>query len=288
MREAFHPRSAMIFLFVLFLLALLYDDPGLLSAMLAGLAFINWGLDRGAAWRKMLKYALPFMLFILIINMLISQQGPIWWQGRLGWMHLAIHRPAVIYGLTMSLRLLVVLSIFTVFNLMLSVEELLEVFPSWRGTAIIVATITARMVPDLSQRVRGLQEMQLMRCGDAGGTAVIQRCQRTGVLVINVLRAALEGAWKSGEVMQARGFGVAAVRSVYRQHRWRKRDNGLVLASLLALILAVVCDIWIVNGNKSAIWGGILPLVLLGTALLAVPAARMKAPVTSETRGKTR
>lgn len=276
MREVFHPRSTMAFLLVLFLLALIYDNPGLLFAMLAGLALLNLQADHCAAWFKMLKYAVPFMLFILLINVMVSQQGPVWWTGHLGTIVWAIHGPAVVYGLTMSLRLLVVLSVFTVFNILFSVEELLEVIPAGRGTAIIVAVITARMVPDLGQRVRGIQEMQLTRCGDVGGNGLIERCRRTGVLLLNVLRAAMEGAWKSGEVMQARGFGAADVRTVYRRHRWRMRDNGLVLAALVAFFSAVASDIWTGTGYITIVWGGVFPLALLGMAWLALPAARAK------------
>lgn len=269
MKEAFHPRSTMVYLLILFLLTLLYDNMGLLSAMLLGLVLINLNLDRAVSWLKMLGYALPFILFILLINVIINKQGAVWWLWQIGEIHLAVHGPAVIYGLTMALRLLTVFSIFTAFNHLLSVEDLLEVFPGHRGTAVIVAAVTARMVPDLMLRVRGIQETQLARCGDAGGAALIERCRRTGILVVNVLRAALDGAWKSGEVMQARGFGTAP-RSTYQRHRWLMRDSWLVTASFSAFILALVFSLWASDAAHSLVWGGILPLALMGTALAAV------------------
>jgi|GEM_PF-4252756 len=286
MREAFHPRSMLIYLLSLFFLALLYDDPCLLAAMLMGLALINLGLDRAKSWRKMLIYALPLMLLIMIINLLISRQGQVLWERDIMGIHLAVHRLALLYGFTMTLRLLVILSVFTAFNLLLSLEELLELFPARRGTAVMVAAITARMVPELMQRVRGIREIQLVRCGDAGESKLIERCRRTGILVINVLRAALNGAWETGEVMQVRGFGAAEFRSTYRQHSWRMRDNWLALASLSALVLALMFN-WLLNDIHN-LWGGIVPLFLLGTAWLTVPQARISQPGQIDAGGEPR
>ncbi|MGE5390794.1 MAG: energy-coupling factor transporter transmembrane component T [Deltaproteobacteria bacterium] len=274
MQGTLHPRSSLIFLLVLFFLALLYQDPGLLISMLLGLALINLSLDRARAWLQMLRYAVPFALLIVMINVLISQRGPLWWEYSFMGLHLAIHTPALLYGMAMTLRLLTVLSIFTVFNLLLSVEELLEVFPSRRGTAMITAVITARMVPELKQRVQGIREMQLLRCGDVRGTNLLDRSRRTGLLLINVLRAALNGAWKTGEVMQARGFGATSLRSTYRQHRWRSLDSWLVLSSLAALLLALIFDRWRPGTQYSVLMGGIVPLILLGTACLVIPVSR--------------
>jgi energy-coupling factor transport system permease protein len=269
MKQAFHPRSMVVYLFILFLLALLYDHMGLLTAMLLGLALINLSLDRARSWFKMLGYALPFGLFLLIVNVAINQEGAVWWAWQGAGLRLAVHGPAVVYGLTMTLRLMVVLSIFTAFNHLLSVEELLEVFPNRRGTAIIVAAVTARMAPDLSRRVRGIQEIQMVRCLDPGRTSLLERCRRTGILVINLLRAALDGAWKSAEVMQARGYG-AAPRTSYRQRRWRDRDNWLVAASWSAFMLALVFNPWTAISGHNLIWGGALPLTVMAAALLVL------------------
>lgn len=266
MKEAFHPRSTIVYLLILFLLALLYDNIGLLTAMWLGLALINLSLDRARSWLKMLGYALPFGLFLLIINVLINQEGTLWWAWQAGEVHVAVHGPAVIYGLTMTLRLLVVLSIFTAFNHLLAVEELLEVFPSRRGTAIIVAAVTARMMPDLAKRVRGIQETQKVRCQDSGRASLLERCRRTGTLVINLLRAALDGAWKSAEVMQARGYG-AAPRTSYQKHHWRARDSWLVAASLSALGLALVFNPWTAITGHNIIWGGAVPLGVMAAVL---------------------
>lgn len=169
MESRFHPRSSFISLLSLFLLALLYQSSSLLLAMLAGMAVMNMALDRGRTWRQMLRYAVPFALLIVIVNGIVNQQGPLWWEYRFLNLDFRINGSAVLYGLTMTLRLLVVLSIFAAFNLLISVEEILEIFPSRRGSAIITVAITARMVPELRKRVRGIREIQLVRCSDPGG-----------------------------------------------------------------------------------------------------------------------
>ncbi len=267
----YHPRSSLIFLLVLFLLALLYQDHVLLLAMLIGLALLNLAIDRARAWLRMLVYALPFALLILIINVIVNQQGPLWWDYSFHGMHLTIHAQALWYGTAMILRLLNVFSIFTVFNLVLSVEEIMEVFSSRQGTAIITAVITARMMPELGRRVQGIREIQMIRCEDARGGGLLERCRRAGMLVINILRAALNGAWKTGEAMQSRGYGAAPLRSTYRQHRWRKTDNWLVLNSLLALLLAVLFNWWQAGTQYSVLLGGVVPLILLGIVGLSIP-----------------
>lgn len=271
MYRNYHPRSCMIFLMVMFLLALLYQNHVTLLAMLVGLALLNLALDRARAWLRMLGYALPFALLILIINVIVNQQGPLWGEYNFQGLRLTIHTQALFYGTAMILRLLTVLSIFTVFNLVLSVEEIMEVFSSRQGTAIITAVITARMMPELGRRVQGMREIQMVRCVDPKGGGLLERCRRAGMLVINILRAALNGAWKTGEAMQARGFGAVPLRTTYRQHRWRRMDNWLVLASLSALLLAVFFDWWRAGTQYSTILGGVVPLVLLGSVGLLIP-----------------
>lgn len=276
MKEVFHPRSMLIYLFIIFILALLYNQTSFLLAMFMGLVAFNLKLDRARAWLKMIRFALPLMALIILINVIINHHGPVWWEWHQLGLSLSVHREAAVFGLSMSLRLLVVLSVFTAFNLVLSIEKLLEIFPARRGTAIMVAVITAKMVPDLAQRVRGIQEVQRVRCRSINGDTLLNRCRGAGIILINVLRAALEGAWKSGEAMQARGFGASDTRSSYLQHRWRGRDSWLVISASSAFFLALLfnillngtgfLNIWI-NGNTT-LWGGIVPLCLLGTGIL--------------------
>lgn len=93
--------------------------------------------------------------------------------------------------------------------------------------------------------------------------------------MINVLRAALDGAWKTGEVMQSRGFGAAPFRSSYRRHRWRNIDSWLVLLSLFALVLALVFNWWQAGNEYRVFLGGMVPLFLLAIGYLILPTVRV-------------
>nr|WP_054692088.1 energy-coupling factor transporter transmembrane component T [Syntrophomonas palmitatica] len=275
MKEYFHPRTVFIYLGACFLMALIYQEIMALAALFIIMLVLNCALDRCRSLVKILSICLPLLLLIAAVNIYCNTEGQIIWAVNVMGFKLAVHQGAVYYSLSMGLRLIVVFSIFTSFNLILAAEDLLEVFPGRPGNGVLLLAITARLIPEMAQRSRSIMEMQEMRGKSLITGNVWQRTANLGLFLINLLRAALGGAWHSAEAMHARAFGFGP-RSTYKQVSFRLIDKWVIATTAAALVLALAVQLWL--GTLSAadgkiplmLWGELIPLGFLTYPVLLI------------------
>lgn len=240
--KGFHSRSSSIYMLVCFLMALCYQDLFLLSIMLLIMVVFNYRLDRAAALRKMLRFTLPLILLIVLLNGLINQNGEnilVTIQALPIVGDVYIYREAIYSAIAMSVKLLLVLSIFTVFNILVPLERLFDVFGSYTGKTVLIAGISARMVPELAGRAKSIRGVQAYRGHIAKGDNIFQRVQTMGPLLINLLRSSLDSSLQKAEAMQVRAYG-SGRRSIYLEETWYLKDSLLVFLSLMVFLLALV------------------------------------------------
>ncbi len=240
--KGFHSRSSSIYLLVCFLIALLYQELLLLSIILLIMVVFNYRLDRAAALRKMLFFTLPLIVLIVLLNGLINQNGEsilVTIQGLPVVGNVYIYREAIYFAVAMSVKLLLILSIFTVFNILVPLERLFDVFGSYTGKTVLIAGISARMVPELAARAKSIRDVQAYRGHIAQGDNIFQRVRTVGPLLVNLLRSSLDSSLQKAEAMQVRAYGSGS-RSIYLEENWHLKDSLLVLLSLAAFFLGII------------------------------------------------
>lgn len=249
------------------LAALITEDPvlliALLAAVLAAAAGARVGPEiLGAARRA----ALPILLLTVIVNVLVSREGLTvfarlgdW--GVLGQVNLTVE--AVVYGLVLALRLLVVTLACLLIVCAADPDELLVSFRRVSPRSALTAALTTRLIPVLGADARRLAEAQRCR-PDGGATGARGR--------IAILRATVAGALDRSldvaAVLEMRGYGGAG-----RPRRSREplsRHDLAFAASAAAVLLVTVCASVSGAGTFSA-----YPLVTLHVtgALLLLAAA---------------
>lgn len=240
--KGFHSRSSSIYLLICFLMALCYQDLLLLSIMLLIMVVFNYRLDRAAGLGKVMRFTLPVILLIILLNALINQNGEnilVTIQALPVVGNVYIYREAIYFAIAMSVKLLLILSIFTVFNILIPLERLFDVFGSYTGKTVLIAGISARMVPELAGRAKSIREVQAYRGHIAGGKNISQRVRTMGPLLTNLLRSSLDSSLQKAEAMQVRAYG-SGRRSIYLEEYWHLKDSLLVFLSLMVFLLAIV------------------------------------------------
>jgi len=239
--QSFHPATVLLYLLVLLVLSLLYDHPLYLLCLLFLLACLIKGTEGMAIWEGFLKIGLMMMLVLMVVNPLVIRSGAtIIWQGPvvplLG--RLDISLEAIYFGLVSGLRLLVILSIFCLYNLMVNPDQALNLFARAAGKSALMVALATRMFPTMVRDLRRIKEVMELRGVDFDQGSLGQRVKKYAGLYNVLLFSSLEGSLEIAESMQARAYG-SGKRTIYSRHLLRPRDYLTLGGSLLALSAAV-------------------------------------------------
>jgi energy-coupling factor transport system permease protein len=239
--QSFHPAAVLVYLFVLLVLSLLYENPLYLLALLFLLALLIKGVDGIDAWEGFLKAGVLLMLMIMLINPLVIRAGAtIIWHGPqvpyLG--KLDISMEALYYGAISGIRLLVIISIFCLYNLMINPDSVLNLFSRVAGKSVLMIVLSTRMFPTMARDLKRIKEVLQFRGIDFDEGSLWERVKSYSCLYNVMLLSSMEGSMEIAESMQARAFG-SGRRSVYSRHMVRPRDILCAGGSFLALFAAI-------------------------------------------------
>jgi energy-coupling factor transport system permease protein len=219
---------------VLALAALILESPVLLGSLLATVLAVAVATG---VWREILGTVrvtvVPVVVLSVIVNVLVNRGGLTvfarlgdW--GVLGQMNLTVE--AVVYGLVMALRLILVTLACLLVVCAADPDALLYACRRISPHSALTAALATRLLPVLAEDARRLSEAQRCRPDAAAGST-------RGRLA--VLRATVSGAFD-------RSLDVAAVLEMrgYGAHRGRRRRSTAVAARSrhdLAFALAALC-----------------------------------------------
>ena len=238
--QSLHPAAGLVYLLVLLLLSLLYENPLYLLALFFLLVLLINEVDGLEAWEGMLKAGIFLMLVVMVVNPLVIRAGEtvIWHGPTLPFLgKLTVSMEALAYGAAASLRLLVIISIFSLYNLMISPDRVFDLFAKAMGKSILMIALSTRLFPVMVRDLQRIKEVQQLRGVDFETGSLWTRVKKYSLIYNVLLLSSLEGALGVAESMQARAYG-SGRRSVYRRDLVRPRDVLCLAGSLLALVAA--------------------------------------------------
>jgi energy-coupling factor transport system permease protein len=224
--------------------ALIVEHPLLLGALLV--AVVGAAVGAGVARELALvarRTTLPILALTVIVNVIVSRGGLTvfarlgdW--GVLGQVNLTVE--AVVYGLVVGLRLLVVTLACTLIVCAVDPDRLMFAFRRVAPHSALTAALATRMIPVLGQDAQRLADAQ--RCRPDGGAGGMRG--RMAILRATV-GGALERSLDVAAVLEMRGYGSAG-RSHAAHEPLSRHDlafaasaAAIVLLSALALVLDV-------------------------------------------------
>lgn len=260
MLKNYHPRSAAIYLLAWFILALFINDLKTLIVMLLLVAIINYAEDKVQALLKIMLMILPLTIFIMGLNLLLADYGqtvlfiapdlPL-----LG--ELTIYQEPLINSLAMGVKLLLLISIFTVFNTTITADKLFSIFGRYSGSTVLMAVLARRMVPLLGSHARSIAEVQSLRSSGNASDSLADKIRNAGPFLTNLLRASLDSSMQTAEAMQLRAYG-SGTRTCFVPEIWQSRDTLITAVSLLVMLFFLPAQ-----SGLAGEYGVLLLLVLL-------------------------
>ena len=234
MTDAFsklHPTVNFIFFALVLVLSMFVMNPVCLAMSLV-CAFVNAVYLNGIKTVKLcLKFILPMVLLVIIINPVFNHQGvtiltyfP--WENPLT-------LESIVYGTASAALLSSVVLWFSVFNSVITSDKLVYLFGRIIPSLSLVLSIALRFVPKFSAQFKNVRNAQRCIGRDVSDGSLINRI-KNGIRIISIMLSwSMENAIETADSMKSRGFGLKG-RTAYSIYKFDRRD--LIVLIILALL----------------------------------------------------
>lgn len=270
MTDAFsklHPTVNFIFFAFVLMLSMFVMNPVCLALSLV-CAFVNAVYLNGIKTVKLcLKFIMPMMLLIIIINPVFNHQGvtiltcfP--WDNPLT-------LESIIYGIASAALLSSVVLWFSVFNSVITSDKLVYLFGRIIPSLSLVLSMSLRFVPKFSAQFKNVRNAQRCIGRDISDGSVINRI-KNGIRIISIMLSwSMENAIETADSMKSRGFGLKG-RTAYSIYRFDRRDlTVLIIVALLGVTVSVSAITGVIDFNYyPSIKGNLTDALSLATFFL--------------------
>jgi len=225
-----------LFCVVLAGVALSFEHPLLLGAVLLAVLLAGAGAGVGDVVARSLLWGLPFALLIAVINALVVREG-LTVIARLGELPplgaVDVTLEATTYGGILGLRALIVIACFALHSAAVDPDELLRAFRRLSFRSALTAALATRMVPVLARDARRFRDAQRCRPGQPASRPAILRAVTSG---------ALDRAVDVAATLEVRGYG-GTRRPPRRARPWSRHDFAFAAAALGLAAVGVAAQV---------------------------------------------
>jgi energy-coupling factor transport system permease protein len=183
-----------------------------------------------------LKYFIPFSILAIVVNMIFVSQGNITLFYLFGE---KFTLEALIYGVILSLKLLVVIYLFAITSIIIDSDMAASYFSSKIPKSTLTIMISLKIFPNMKNRITNLKEIYSIRGVDFESKKLIEKIKSNIPVLSVLLEDSLEGAFDIGEAAYVRGF-LSGERSVYDKPKIEKKDYLLIIASIATLLFYLI------------------------------------------------
>jgi energy-coupling factor transport system permease protein len=196
-------------------------------------------------WASAMKLVLYLGVFIVVINTLVVSQG----------IHVLLEAPfeipalgplnitleAIFYGFMMALRLLAIISAFTILNFTVHPDDMMLAMMKLKlpYKSVLATSLSTRFVPTLIDDIERLTDVQRTRGLELDKGRLLQRVRRRAMVLVPLLSNSLDRTVQVAEAMESRAFGQGTGRTFYKEIRFSRFD----IITLIFVILPFVCTI---------------------------------------------
>ncbi len=263
------PGASIAYLGALALVGFVYSSPLVLLAAAAATALAGYAAGAGRAVRASLRLALPLLLFMVLINALVTHRGDTvlvrgWEMPVLGNTDITLESLAA--GAVIGLRVVAVVLVFAVYSACVDPDRVLRALRPLARRSAMTAGLVTRMVPLAAADGARLKEAAALRgpAAEPVGRAALAR---------RLVEGSLDRAVDVAATLELRGHSLG-VRPQTRREPSRD-DAPLILTGAVIALAAVGARIAAAGGFETypriAMDAGALTLALC-VALLALAA----------------
>lgn len=240
MTDAFsklHPTVNFIFFAFVLALSMFVMNPVCLALSLV-CALVNAVYLNGIKTVKLcLKFILPMVLLVIIINPVFNHQG-VTILTYFPWGN-PLTLESIVYGTASAALLSSVVLWFSVFNSVITSDKLVYLFGRIIPSLSLVLSMSLRFVPKFSAQLKNVRNAQRCIGRDISDGSVLNRI-KNGIRIISIMLSwSMENAIETADSMKSRGFGLKG-RTAYSIYKFDRRDLiVLIIVSLLGVMVSV-------------------------------------------------
>ena len=235
------PGAAIAYLGALAVVGFIYSSPLVLVAAGVATALAGYAAGAGRAVRASLRLALPLLLFMMLVNVLVSHRGETvlvrgWEMPVLGNTDVTLESLAA--GATIGLRVVVVVLVFAVYSACVEPDRVLRAIRPLARRSAMTAGLVTRMVPLAASDGARLREAAALR---GPGAEPVGRA----ALARRLVEGSLDRAVDVAATLELRGHSLG-IRP--RGRRQPSRDDLPLIATGAAIVLLAVAA-WLAGGG---------------------------------------
>ena len=220
--------------FVYFTLVLMFSmffmHPVYLTVSLLCAAAFSIRLSGKSALRPQLKFLLPTVLAVALINPAFSHAG----------VTILAYLPSgnpltlesIVYGTAAAVMLAAVILWFSCFNVVMTTDKFVYLFGRVIPAMSLVLSMAFRFVPRFAAQFREVSEAQRCIGRDLSEGSAVERLKKAASIVSIMVTWSLENAAQTADSMKSRGYGLSG-RTAFSVYRLDGRDKALLVWLLL-------------------------------------------------------
>jgi energy-coupling factor transport system permease protein len=276
------------------ILALVLDNPLFLLLLFMMTLPLVAAAKVWREWLSFMKFAIYLCALIITINALVSYHGT----------HVLVEAPfripiigtptltleSVLFGVSMSLRLLAIASAFALLSFTAHPDDLMQAMIKMKlpYKSVLVTSLSTKFIPTLIDDVARISDGQRSRGLELDKGNLVDRVRSRASVIIPLLSNSLDRAVQVAEAMESKAFGAGRGRTFYKGMRLSLLDVVTVACVLLPAALGTFMrfsgygdyQYYPTLGTmdlSNLEWSLLLVLVLLLSSI--IPLARLKGKV---------
>ncbi|MGN0491858.1 energy-coupling factor transporter transmembrane component T [Ruminococcus sp.] len=270
MTDAFsklHPTVNFTFFAFVLVLSMFVMNPVCLALSLV-CAFVNAVYLNGIKTVKLcLKFILPMVLLVIIINPVFNHQG-VTILTYFPWDN-PLTLESIVYGIASAALLSSVILWFSVFNSVITSDKLVFLFGRIIPSLSLVLSMSLRFVPKFSTQFKNIRNAQRCIGRDISDGSAVNRI-KNGIRIISIMLSwSMENAIETADSMRSRGFGLKG-RTAYSIYKFDRRDLiVLIIIAVLGILVSVSAISGVIDFNYfPSIKGNLTEALSLATFFL--------------------
>ena len=231
-------------------LSLIFDNP--LYVLLLFLAVLSL-VAVARIWREwvsLMSLSLWLGASIIVINALVSYHGT----------HVLVEAPfklpvmgtpivtveAIVFGTVMALRLLVVISIFTLLNLTIHPDDVMSALLKMKlpYKSVLVTSLSTRFIPCLIEDMERITDVHRARGLELDAGCWFKKLKSRAAITIPLLANSLDRAVQVAEAMESRAFGTGQRRTFYKEIKMTRMDAVTLVFGILLVAFGIFLRLW--------------------------------------------
>ncbi|MFC1871083.1 energy-coupling factor transporter transmembrane component T family protein [Chloroflexota bacterium] len=229
-------------------LSLLFDHPLYVLSLLVVVIALALTAKIGREWFSIMNFSLWLGASVIVINALVSYHGA----------HVLVEAPfklpvmgtpvitveAIAFGTVMALRLLVIISTFTLLNLTIHPDDIMAALLKMKFPykSVMITSLSTRFVPCLIEDESRISDGHRARGLELENGSWLRRVKNRAVITVPLLANSLDRAVQVAEAMEARAFGTGKRRTYYKDIKITPVDAVMLGYSLLPLAFGILVN----------------------------------------------